>query len=173
MSFRTVRNRLVALVLLGLVVPVAIPTIGSEQGDPFTSSNVDLGENTGWREHRKSSILSIADGSLRDLADRAAKGIPLATDLPVSGDRALVDIHHGLSIAAIGQTLAGLGATVYRHLDDGFVEAFVPIDRLVQLQRVEGVASVSPPPRIVLLQSPSADGHVIPLATTVVGEEVA
>jgi hypothetical protein len=169
------------LVLIGVLVWVA-PPLGALSGghgerqfdSAFDSAAVDLGANTGWLDHRGEGAGAIADGSLRALAGRAAQGLPLGAESLVSGGRVLVDIRHDMNDAGIEGVLAGLGATVYRYLGGGVVEAFVPIERLAELEEVPGVASASPPPRLLLLQAGAGNGQaVLPLVTTVTGEEVA
>lgn len=117
---------------------------------------------------------ALANGALRELVAALESGQQGPTNLNISGDSVRVEVLHSLSSAAIREVISGLGGSVYGEVPGTLVEALVPVDRLVDLDAVEGVDYIRPPLRSAPIgpESTGSGPAAVPQGTLVTGEEV-
>jgi subtilase family protein len=118
--------------------------------------------------------VGLADGRLRDAVDQLRRGARAPADVDVVGQRVRVEalVAPGRQ-GEVAAAIAALGGFVEGFAGTTLVQALVPSDRLVALERTEGVRFVRPP---LTVNAPQAAAEAEPPglfeAAALAGEEV-
>jgi hypothetical protein len=161
----------VALVATGLGLGSAASGQGSS-GELSALSGVQAVQQSPVRATSKGPLASSA---LRETVERLEIGLAAPRGVDVIARNVRVEILHSLGQGAISQLVADVGGSHVRPAGEGVVEALVPFDRLVELERTAAVSFVRPPlltnvePQATTVGSPGTAGTAL---TPLVGQEV-
>lgn len=89
--------------------------------------------------------VALADSTLRRAVRRLERGQEAGPGVEERGGRLQVEVLHDLDDAAASALVEGLGGTVDGRVPGVLVQAYVPADRLEELEAAEGVEFVRPP----------------------------
>ena len=143
------RLRLTAVAVLVACVGFASFADATEGTGPYGVQSLDAGPA------RAKSAVPLASGALRETVARLSSGQPAPQGVDLGpGGSVRVEVLHRLGAAGVSGLLAQLGVTRIRTVGDDLAEAFVPVERLVELERANGVDFVRPP---LITQAPPAE----------------
>jgi len=127
-----------AAAAVALVVPLAASSASSQSAALRSDQQAQA-------VARPQTAVALGDGRLRDAVARLGSGRGAPAGLKVRGDKVLVEILLSGSVADVRQTVGGFGGDVVGQVGNSVLEAYVPYDRLVALERSDGVRSLRPP----------------------------
>jgi Subtilase family len=132
-------------------VPGALAFVSGADGRP-PSPRADAAASLNGHEQAKSvptrrlgNDVRLASGALREMVARIRSGHASPADIGALKTGVRVEILHGLSSDRLASLLARDGVKNLRPIDDGTVEAVVPVEQLEALEASPGVQFVRPP----------------------------
>ncbi len=175
--FRRNRSRIVVLLVAGGLIAASAGGALAASSEPLEATevvDVDLKLPAPDAEEPE-----LANSALRRIVGGFERGELPGPDVAMVDGALLVDIKHELSSNEVGALIADLGGRIYAELPGVLLEAWIPIDRLVELEAHRGVRYVQPPPPSLPLPLPEVTppinetSSLAARATPIVGEEVA
>ena len=158
-------SRLV-LTALGATLAITFSVPGVAQGQQAPQPVGDRG------------TVPLASSALRQAVERLQRGDAAGPEVDARGAALRVEVLHRLNTGEARRLVQGLGGTFEGEVPGVLIQALVPFDRLVELERTDGVDVVRPPLEVNEPVAGSQDeplpgeATAIEAATAVVGEEV-